>query len=152
MLGMANVWCAQNGVQRLEDGVLGWSACGLRRVGSGVGSKSPGFLSARGNTRWSKLGLQVVAAARPTDVEAGNVEWLDLSTPGEADGSEDALRKREQERFEEQARQNAGPQGNATLDLPAQSDADQRRREQQFASILQVWIAIVDCIPVSYLV
>ena len=135
---MANVWCVQNGVQRLEVGAFG----GFRKVGLVVAGRSPGCLSAWGNRKWSELGLRIVAAARPTDVEAGNVEWLDLSKQGEAD-AEDVLRIRERERAEEQARQNAGPQGSATLDLPAQSDADQRRREQQFASILQVWIAIV---------
>jgi hypothetical protein len=79
------------------------------------------------------------------------VEWLDLSKQGEAGDGEDVLRRCEQECVEEQARQNAGPQGSGSLDLPAQSDADQRRREKQLSSILQVRIAVVNCIPVSYL-
>lgn len=145
---MANVWCVQNGVQRLEGGTFGRSG----KVGLAVaGRRSFRFVSARGTRRWSELGLRVVAAARPTDVEAGNVEWLDLSKQGEADGGEDALRRRERERAEEQDRQNAGPQGSATLGLPAQSDSDLRRREQQFASILQVWVAIANCFPLSFL-
>lgn len=122
---MANVWCVQNG---LEGGALvrglGWN----QGVGFGrCRSPAAAFVSggARGRREWSKLGLRItttVAAAHPTDLEAGNVERLDLS------------------KQEENAQ--GGPQGNAILDLPPQSHADQRRREQQFASILQVCIFV----------
>lgn len=118
------MWCVQNGVQRLEGGAFVRSVCG--KAGLVVAGRSAAFVSARGNRKWSELGLRVVAAARPTDVEAGNVEWLDLSKQDGGVGEEPAKEE------------NAGPQGSAILDLPAQSEADQRRREQQFASILQV--------------
>lgn len=67
------------------------------------------------------------------------MEWLDIPKQGGVGGDEETTRDRkEQENLQKQGVQIAASKGSGVLDLPAQSDVDQRRREQQFASILQV--------------
>lgn len=86
--------------------------------------------------------VRIAASFRPTDVEAGNVEWLG-SAKHEEDGEENAYLnwKRERDNKEQeklnQARQNSGSDA-SFIDLPSQSDFDHIRREKEFASILQV--------------
>lgn len=133
------MWCVQNGVQRLDGKAFG--QVGLGRRSPSLWSRSA-FVSAWGERKWSTLGLRTVVAARPTDLEAGNVDWLDLRKRDGGAGEEGALEGIDDE-------QRAGPQGSAILALPAQSDADQLRREQQFASILQVCVFVVNYIPHS---
>lgn len=139
---MANVWCVQNGVQGLR------SYCGYGKVGAIVVGKSQSLLGARRNRGFCKLGLRIACTARPADMEAGNVEWLDIPKQGGVGGDEETTRDRkEQENLQKQGVQIAASKGSGVLDLPAQSDVDQRRREQQFASILQVRILTIGCFP-----
>lgn len=96
--------------------------------------------------RSDKLVLRILTRAQPTGVEAGNVEWLDFAKQDGAEGDEDAFRKWKREKEEEEkgkAEQppqasSGGAEEGSVLNLTSQSESDQKRREKEFASILQV--------------
>jgi hypothetical protein len=74
------------------------------------------------------------------------VEWLDFAKQDGAEGDEDAFRKWKREKEEEEkgkAEQppqasSGGAEEGSVLNLTSQSESDQKRREKEFASILQV--------------
>lgn len=74
------------------------------------------------------------------------MEWLDFAEQDGAEGDEDAFRKWKRDREEEEKRKAAqtpqassgGAEEGSVLNLPSQSESDQKRREKEFASILQV--------------